>query len=215
MKHKTDISQQHLRNRLSILLAFAGVSVIGSVFGEQEDLSAWKVTDYEMTINGTSTMHDWESQVTKVQATGKLDLENGELQAVSELAVDNAVTGIVSPYDLMDRLTYKALKESDHPTIQYRLTKLSRLEGDRWQSTGDLTIAGDTKPWDMEVEVTADDSKALFVSGTTSLEMTHFGVKPPRLMFGAIKVGDAIRIDFSVTLEPTANQPQNNETQMD
>lgn len=158
-----------------------------------------------MTISGTSSTHDWVSDVTWIQANGSLELINGEFEGINDLVVEIPVKGIISPHKLMDRLTHRALKEDTYPFIRYELVDLNRIEDGRWLSTGALTIAGTTLPWDMEVQVLTDENGGLVVTGSSSFKMTQFGVKPPSLMLGVIKVRDPIRVDFEVTLSKKYN----------
>lgn len=101
----------------------------------------------------------------------------------------------------MDKNVYEALKEEDHPEISYELksTKYTKASGQEYEITaiGDLTIAGQTK----EVEITMNgefQDSMLKVEGSKSFNMSKFDVDPPTVMFGTIKTGDKITVDFSI-----------------
>jgi hypothetical protein len=41
----------------------------------------------------------------------------------------------------------------------------------------------------------------LHVSGVYELRMTDYGLKPPSLMFGRIKVGETVKVGFDLLLK--------------
>jgi polyisoprenoid-binding protein YceI len=69
---------------------------------------------------------------------------------------------------------------------------------------GQLTLAGVTRPttlWINELSIGADSMR--FV-GEQSIKMTDFGVKPPSALFGTLKVGPMLTINFKTvfTIQP-------------
>jgi polyisoprenoid-binding protein YceI len=67
--------------------------------------------------------------------------------------------------------------------------------------SGELTMAGQTRPVTLEGAVTSEDGKVR-VRGSKRLVMTDFGVQPPSLMMGTMKVAPPVTIGFDVTLKP-------------
>ena len=94
----------------------------------------------------------------------------------------------------MDDNTYKALKESKYPTISYSL-KSYAVEGEVIYLTGDLTIAGVTKPVKFKSTYTVDGNSLHFI-GNYKFKMTDFGIDPPTAVMGTIKTGDVVDIRF-------------------
>ena len=112
--------------------------------------NTYEITSSQISIAGTSSVHDWKSDVTKVQASGDITLEASTLKAIKNLTVEIAVGGIKSTKgSMMDKKTWGALKKETHPTITYKLTKVNSLtkSGDSYdiKTTGNLTIAGETQ----------------------------------------------------------------------
>ena len=67
--------------------------------------------------------------------------------------------------------------------------------------TGQLTIAGQTR--DVTINGTAVREGAnLRVRGTEQLTMTDFGIQPPRLMAGTMRVHAPVTVGFDVVLRP-------------
>ena len=64
---------------------------------------------------------------------------------------------------------------------------------------GELTIAGQTKPVSIAATVTQTDA-GFRVVGRAPIRMTEFGVRPPSLMLGTMRVADAVTVHFDVVL---------------
>jgi polyisoprenoid-binding protein YceI len=109
-----------------------------------------------MTVSGTSTLHDWTSEVNEVKGFVEVD-ENfagdGKIsvdEVVNLVSINVPVKSIISPRGAtMDKKTYNALKSEQYPEIIFLLkdSKVSSVNGDGFtiDATGDLTIAGVTK----------------------------------------------------------------------
>ena len=167
--------------------------------------STFELKESKITIEGTSTMHDWVSNVTEVKATGKLVTQDGALQDIQSLKVEIAVLGIKSEKGkTMDKKTWKALKEEAFPTITYQLKAIRSIEPEdqdyKLQTTGVLEIAGKAIDIDMAVTASLLNGQGIRFEGSKDLKMTGFEIDPPTAMFGALKTGDDITIRFRVTL---------------
>jgi polyisoprenoid-binding protein YceI len=160
-------------------------------------------------IDGTSTVHNWtvESGI----ASGFIEFEsesvldpakpvNGEVKAKVEVTM--GVRNLKSGKKPMDEIMHDTLKVKDHPQIKYVLKELkaqSRKAGEplKFDSKGDLTVAGVTKPLEMVVTLVPEGNK-LKAMGSKVLKMTDFGMKPPApaLGLGLIKTGDEVTVTF-------------------
>lgn len=165
-----------------------------------------QMTGFSMTIQGSSTLHDWESEITELNAENALALEDGTLVAEGRYQVEIPVKEIESPHDKMDRLTYEALKAEEHPVIRYELEELKPIDDQRYQSAGKLTIGGQTRPLEMEVAISPVNNGKFTLSGGTGFDMSEFNIKPPSLMFGTIKVRDAVEVNFELNLNINTNK---------
>lgn len=145
-----------------------------------------------MAIQGTSSLHDWESTVEEfaVQAI----LGNGQVEDIEFSAI---VKSIKSGKSGMDNNTYKALKANDHPQIEFKTDRL-RIEEDQLIGNGQLTIAGKTN--EIPIRLTINQRAGLSVTGSVNIKMTDYGISPPTAVFGTIKTGDDIIIQFDFTL---------------
>lgn len=159
-------------------------------------------------IEGTSTIHDWtvESQMIggamELETSTAADLLSMKVKPKVEVAIP--VRSLKSGKKPMDTVMYNAMKQTDHPKIEYHLGKLTpKGVGDKpdtfvYTATGALTVSGVTRTNSMTVNISRIDKTQLKVTGTTNLKMTDFGIKPPApdLALGLIKTGDDIKITF-------------------
>ena len=92
----------------------------------------------------------------------------------------------------------KALKFNENPQIKWRMTSYS-VDGTSVTIKGFLTIAGKENPIELNGTGSAENG-VLRVKGTEQFKMTEYGVKPPSLMLGTMKVGDPITVSFDLVL---------------
>jgi polyisoprenoid-binding protein YceI len=103
----------------------------------------------------------------------------------------------------MDSNTFKALNSKKYKTINYKLTKILKItkaSANTYtiEAQGDLTIAGTTKNI-TQVFTAVVSGKKVVLSGKTKITMTQFKVEPPTALFGTIKTGPDVTVDFKVT----------------
>jgi polyisoprenoid-binding protein YceI len=165
----------------------------------------FKVTESEMTIYGTSTLHDWHSDVTEMTASGKILMENGKLKSIPSLTVEVPAESIKSTKgSIMDRKTYSALKSDNHPTITFQLSSVQSITdnstGVKIAANGYLTMAG-TKKWiTLNVDGIYENSNTIRFEGSKTLNMTDYDMEPPKALAGTIKTGEEVTVKFSLTV---------------
>jgi polyisoprenoid-binding protein YceI len=149
-----------------------------------------------MTVSGTSSLHDWESNVESLAGSGSIVIENSVIKDVLDLQVTVVVKSIKSGKNGMDKKTYEALKESDHPNIKFSISSISKKSSNTLSSKGKLTIAGKTKSVDMDVKYQLSSNEVSF-TGDIKIKMSEYEIKPPTAMMGTIKTGDEITISYT------------------
>jgi polyisoprenoid-binding protein YceI len=159
-----------------------------------------------MQVHGSSTLHDWTSDVTKF--SGTFTRNGGEgIEGIESLSFVVDAESIKSGKGGMDKRTYSALETKKHPTITYNLQDIAKQgdNGEGWSlynSVGDLEIAGSKKAVNFTVEGRENADGTIEFRGSTSLLMTEFGVDPPSAMLGTVRAGDEITIEFHVIANP-------------
>ncbi len=154
---------------------------------------------FNMTINGTTNVHDFQSKVTQV---------NGEIvltgtKQVQSLLISIPVKSIKSGEKLMDTKTYEAFNIEKYPNITFKLSEVNSLQIGNEEInvaiTGDLTMAGVTRKIALKSSGKITKSGLYQFKGSIGLKMTDFKMKPPTAMLGVMKVGDAITLKFDAT----------------
>jgi polyisoprenoid-binding protein YceI len=178
----------------------AWIMTIAAVFAV---LSAAGQVNYKQTgaviIAGTSTMHDWT--MTSKEATYSAGFEvsaDGTPTKLNTVSVTLPAESLKSGKGAMDNNAYKALKTDKNKEITFQLTS-SKITGKSITCTGNLTIAGTTKPVDVDVTYEVKNGN-LVCKGSKKIKMTDFNVEPPSFMFGSVKTGDEITVTFDITL---------------
>lgn len=158
-----------------------------------------------LVISGTSTLHDWtmksgssDGEITVVfDAAGKIsDIQNVRFVTI--------VDALKSGKGAMDKNAYKALLKDKHPNISFNATNITVIAVDanhyQIKCNGGLTIAGTTKEIELLAKATLNADKSLIVEGTKKINMKEYGVVPPSFMFGSVKTGENITLQFNVPL---------------
>ena len=157
--------------------------------------------DYTVTINGTSNLHSWDEKVTTVSGNGTVNWDNGSFELVA-VNIKMDVHSIQSDMgSAMNNKTYKALKADANPEIIFALNvPVKAIQTGANEKTvtakGNLTIAGITKAVDMKVKISMEEKGKFVVEGSQSIKMSDYNIDPPTALFGTLKTGNEIVINF-------------------
>lgn len=150
-------------------------------------------------VSGTSTVRSYRCESTQV--SGSAQAAGTELSQVARSSGE--ITIPVSTLDCrngtMNGHMRTALKASDNPTIRFRATSVTVSPQGAVRMTGPLTIAGQSREVTIDGTATRENGN-LRVTGSKQLTMTDFGVQPPRLMAGTMRVHPPVTIGFDVVL---------------
>ena len=169
-------------------------------------------------LEGTSTLHDFESKTTQSSLTltrdpgAKLAPGVAGLEAlvrgagVRGLDLEVPVMTLRSEKSGIDKNLWKALKASEHPTIWFHLAKYS-IVGPTTADTlmihaeGTLNIAGVQRPDTLDAKA-YHSPHGVWLVGSEPLLMSNFGIKPPKMMLGTLRVADRIVVRYRLLLAP-------------
>jgi polyisoprenoid-binding protein YceI len=185
---------------LSALLPVLAWTSINERLNLQPESKLW--------VDGTSTVKSWTCKASEVDA-----VVNGAPNAITQvIAGEKAITDVrvrieaakldCSNGTMNDHMR-KALKAEASPVIDFKLSgyDVSRAaDGVTGTINGTLSLGGVQKP----IAITAagkTEGGALRVTGSYPLKMTEYGLKPPTLMFGRIKVGETVTVKFDLLLK--------------
>jgi hypothetical protein len=170
--------------------------------------------DSRVWLEGDSTVHRFNADATQFRADFVVDSARGPaepqelIQAgrVKNLTIEIPVKTLRSGDTGLDENMVKALKGPDHPVITFHMDSYQALPEPRSDQElrlklhGRLQIAGVEKSIELEAQATRTGS-GLKVVGSKQLLMSEYGVQPPVLMFGMLKVKDTIVVRFSLDLQ--------------
>jgi hypothetical protein len=166
-------------------------------------------------IEGDSTLRRYHTRTNDLRAAIELSdparaaddlstlVQAGQVSRV-ELIVP--VERIVSGDATLDRHLRAALKAEAFPTIRFVADDVRSSSGGLTLA-GRLELAGVTRPMTVVARVVPIPG-GLRVSGQQELAMTQFGIKPPTLMFGTLKVADRVVVKFDLEVRLTAAPPR-------
>ena len=167
----------------------------------------------KVTIEGTSTIHDWAVETSLIGGTMELgpgfpldsskSPKPGKVEAKAETIL--FTSSIKSGKKSMDEVMHETMDQRNHPKITYKLQDLSLKETPKtgeplkFDAVGVLSVSGVLKTNSMEVVMAPEDGgEKIVVKGVTNLKMTDFGMKPPApsIGLGLIKTGDDVKVSF-------------------
>jgi hypothetical protein len=163
-------------------------------------------------VQGTSNVRPFECEATKLD----VQVEAGESGAARRIVAGEkairTVTVTVPAKSLdcdkgnkkMNEHMLKAIKADENPSIEFRLSSYDLARdsaGTRAVLTGTLKLGGAEKPITITAVTKSGTDGVLHVTGAYDLRMTDYGLKPPKLMLGAFKVNDPVKVNFDLLLK--------------
>lgn len=143
----------------------------------------------KLTIDGTSTVHDWT--VTANTMSGKVKTVGS---APKEIAFEVMVADILSERGAtMDQKMHDALQKEAHPKILFALKEVKNESS----LIGILTIGGKAKEVEIPGNIESFDND-LKISGKHLITLKDFDIEPPTAMFGQVIVGDDVTVNFDL-----------------
>ena len=192
-----------------VALATALLPVVARAQEAELKLSAQGAS--KLWVEGTSSVRDWKCDATTIEATvtGTGVAASAPVKEVGAAAKRALLTVPVAQLDChngtMNEHMRKALKANDHKTIQYRIAtwELTPVGDDSAavKTSGALVMAGADKPISVDLTAKRGAAGSWSLKGSTTIQMTEWGIKPPSLMFGTMKVRDPVTIRFDLELK--------------
>ena len=156
----------------------------------------------EFAVSGTSTIRGWTCSV-----SGSAEVTPGASAPVPgfDTGIQTAtltvpVNGFDCPEEEMREHLLEALQADEFDEITFRLESYA-VSGPQAQATGSLTILDATAPVTFPISLSASGT-GVEIEGELRLDMTTYGVEPPVVMLGLLRVRPQIRIEFSGLITP-------------
>jgi polyisoprenoid-binding protein YceI len=176
---------------MKAIATIAAVITLASTTSFEPSSTVW--------VQGDSTVRGFTCVATQLTSA----LKTTESTELASLVEDATVAIPVGKLDCgngkMNEHMRKALKVEQNPNIEFKLASYS-IDGNRAVLKGNLTIAGSSK--DVEIGGTVLQEEGLVqVSAQKQIVMSEWGVKPPSLMMGTMKVKDKVTVGFNVKFQ--------------
>ena len=176
--------------------AVAGFVAVSAFTTAPRNLSLSK--ESRLWIEGTSTVRSYKCAASKldVSAFGDPIAAPAEIVKTASLVVPVALLDCGNK--TMNEHMRKALKAEQFQQISWTMTSYE-VQGSNVTIEGKLTIAGKQNAIQLKGTGSAENGVIRF-NGSKQFKMTEYGVKPPSLMLGTMKVGDPVTVSFDLAL---------------
>jgi polyisoprenoid-binding protein YceI len=160
-------------------------------------------------IDGTSTVRKFSCKATELDvevdaAPGAVAAVLTGAKAVKSVTLRVPAEKIECGNGTMNEHMKKALKVKDAPTIEFKLSGYDVAKGGagvQGNLNGTLTLGGQTKPITVAAQAADGGNGQLRVTGAVVVNMKEYGLKPPSLMMGTMKVGENVTVNFDLLLQ--------------
>jgi polyisoprenoid-binding protein YceI len=199
------------RNNLASVAMLALIASSATVAGAQGTARVAVAPESKLWIEGTSNLHGWSCKATALEAAVELDAATATQISVAppkslkRVQVKVPVKSIKCGHGGMDDNLYKALKADDSPDISYIMATFDAAPGEAKDSftlhtVGTLSVAGKENNLTMDVTATRMPDGTVKATGMVPIKMTDYGIKPPTAIFGRLKTGDEVKINFELSV---------------
>ena len=175
--------------------------IIGLALLQADQASAQR-SSVDFSVSGTSTVRGWTCTVTGSAqvTTGSSTPVRGLADGVQVATLTVPVGEFDCPQDEMTEHLLEALRADEFPEITFRLVGYES-SGQGAATTGTLTILDATRGVSFLLSLTPSGS-GVRIEGELALDMTAYGVEPPVVMLGLMRVRPRIRIQFAGMINP-------------
>jgi polyisoprenoid-binding protein YceI len=194
----------------SLVTTLIAGAAIAAPLGAQQSVRLNLQPGSTLQVTGTSTIHAWTCKTDQMEAF--IDVDPAfRLKQLTEVSHPIQKTRIVIPVKSlkcgegkMDKNMYETLKGDDNANITYVLSTYTLVDGSSTVTSfaastqGELTIAGKENAISMPITAQRLADGSAMATGKYTLLMTDFGIKPPKFMFGALKVGNQVVVTFNI-----------------
>jgi polyisoprenoid-binding protein YceI len=187
-------------------VAIALIAVFTLVNGSASAQTAYKTgARSQMTLAGTSTLHDWTMTAKSFNTNAIFTVApDNQISGITGLTVVLPVTNLKGEKDGLNENAWETLEYEDHKNITFKMTsgKVTPAGGNKYQitATGNLTIAGNTKPVTLVSTAQMNADGSLTCTGSLPIKLSQFNIERPSFMFGTMSVGDALTLSYNVVL---------------
>jgi len=187
------------------------LATLATATAGQETARVAVAPESKLWIEGTSNLHGWTCKAEQLDAAIELDaavaaqVSVAPPKALKRVEVKVPVRSLKCGHGAMDDNLYKALNADASPNISYIMATFEPAPGEAkdtftLKTVGTLTIAGKENKLTMDVVATRLGDGTVKATGMVPVKMTDFGIKPPTAIFGRLKTGDEVKVNFELSV---------------
>ena len=185
-----------LRGVRVAFVVFAGLALLqaGPVIAQTSSV--------DFTVSGGSTIRGWTCSVggSAEMTPGGAAPVPGFAAGVQTATLRVPVNDFECPEEEMLEHLLEAMRADEFDEIIFRLESYE-MSGGRAQATGSLTILDTTQPVTLPISLNPSGA-GVEIEGELRLDMTTYGVEPPVVLLGLLRVKPQIRVEFAGRLAP-------------
>lgn len=163
----------------------------------------------QLSFDGTSTLHGFTCTTSTMQAYIDVDpsYQTASLNTIAHPIVNVQVVIPVKSLKCggeLENNMYKTLNAAQFPYVIYKLSSYDVIAETAAaakfsaSTQGNLTIAGKENPIRMTIDAARGTDGIVSATATQAIKMSAFGIKPPTFMLGTLRVGDQLKVKFTV-----------------
>lgn len=161
-----------------------------------------------LVVEGGSTLRSWDCGTDDLRFEIRASESGFSMDAlgdaVGSLVLRVPTAALECGNDRKNSHMWEAMGTEDHPWIIFRMERYTAEHGGQGVElvlSGTLEMLSEVR--DVEISLTAlVTDEEVRVKGTHVLDMTEWGVQPPRQMLGTLRVRDEVEVHIEVTLRP-------------
>lgn len=156
----------------------------------------------EITVEGTSSVHDWEMKATAMNASIQLKINDNTISGISNVNFSMPTEKLKSENSIMDKKSWDALKSNKHNAIRFDLNTVSGFSSNgkafSGTATGSLFIAGKSRQVTIPFTGSVKTGNTITVTGHEKINMKDYNISPPTAMLGTLKTGEEVTVKFKM-----------------
>lgn len=163
----------------------------------------------QLSFEGTSTLHGFTCTTSTMQAYIDVDpaYQTANLNSLAHPIVNVQVVIPVRSLKCggeLENNMYKTLNATQFPYVIYKLTgydvatETATASKFSAATRGELTIAGKENPLQMTIDAARAPDGVVSATAEQTIKMSAFGIKPPTFMLGTLRVGDQLKVKFTL-----------------
>lgn len=162
----------------------------------------YTLTKSNFEVSGTSNIHDWVMKSTEGIGSANFTVTDSKILTINNLSITLPAESIKSTKTSMDDVAYATMETKTYKNIKYVLKSATKLNETTWNLTGIYTIAGTSKEYKTQVNITANNGNFI-LRGSNQITFADFGMSTPTAALGVVRAGKDLTIIFNITLSDT------------